>query len=50
MVIICPHTKFHMPNSNGALVTTITLKAKRNVFVQAPCCRFRVYEKTDVKK
>jgi hypothetical protein len=28
MVIICHHTKFHLPNSNGLLVVTVSLKAK----------------------
>jgi hypothetical protein len=29
MVILSPHTKFHMLNSNGALVLTVKPKAKR---------------------
>jgi hypothetical protein len=44
MSIIYPHTKFHMPRSNGPLVIAVKLKAKSRFFAHPQFCYFTFYK------
>jgi len=42
MVTTCPHTKFHLPQTNGLLVTAIKLVAKHRPKLHAAAMLFHI--------